>query len=92
MRLAFAAALRLGPATGTVRDAFQYKGRERVRIADAPDVFLDAKHGSGGTVCPRERFVRRRRPLQRFLKILKTHRGADGYHPAGLDPLPQSTG
>jgi tetratricopeptide (TPR) repeat protein len=67
--------------------------RERVRIRSAPAEFLDA--GSKVEVCPRERFVGRRRPLQRCLQVLKSYPGepkhAEGVLIHGMGGLGKSS-
>ncbi|MBI3272434.1 MAG: tetratricopeptide repeat protein [Planctomycetes bacterium] len=51
--------------------------RESVRIREAAQEFLDA--GSKMEVCKRERFVGRRRPLQRCLRVLRNRQGDPGH-------------
>jgi hypothetical protein len=53
------------------------KGRERLRIRPAHTEFLDA--GSKGEVCPRDRFVGRRRAIQRCLRVLRSREGDADY-------------
>lgn len=52
------------------------KARERVYMREARLAFLDA--GSKREVCPRDRFVGRRRALQRCLRALKSVSGEEG--------------
>jgi len=53
-------------------------GRARIAIRQAKQEFLDA--GSKSEVCPPDRFVGRRRALQRCLKTLRSVEGDDAYH------------
>ncbi|MEE8170152.1 MAG: CHAT domain-containing protein, partial [Phycisphaerae bacterium] len=53
------------------------KGRARLQLRQAQVEFLDA--GSRGEVCPREKFVGRRRPIQRCLRVLRSKQGSDEY-------------
>jgi len=53
------------------------KGRARLKIREAQTEFLDA--GAKVEVCPAERFVGRRRPLQRCLRVLRSAQGQQGY-------------
>jgi tetratricopeptide (TPR) repeat protein len=54
------------------------KGRARIALRQADQEFLDA--GAKSEVCPRNRFVGRRRALQRCLKVLRSVEGDDLYH------------
>jgi tetratricopeptide (TPR) repeat protein len=54
------------------------KGRARIALRQARQEFLDA--GAKSEVCPRGRFVGRRRALQRCLKVLRSVEGDDVYH------------
>jgi tetratricopeptide (TPR) repeat protein len=55
-------------------------GRKRLVIRPADKEFLDAKAHQTGEVCPRERFVGRRRALQRTLRVLVSHQPDAEYH------------
>lgn len=56
------------------------RGRERLVIRPADKEFLDAKAPGKGEVCPRERFVGRRRALQRSLRVLASRQQDADYH------------
>ncbi|MDG4560930.1 MAG: CHAT domain-containing protein [Candidatus Competibacter sp.] len=53
------------------------KGRAPLMVREARAEFLDA--AGKVEVCPRDRFVGRRRPLQRCLRVLKSFAGEDCY-------------
>ncbi len=54
------------------------RGRARIALRQARQEFLDA--GAKSEVCPRGRFVGRRRALQRCLQVLRSVEGDDNYH------------
>ncbi|HEX7242657.1 MAG TPA: CHAT domain-containing protein, partial [Longimicrobiaceae bacterium] len=52
------------------------RGRQRLPVREAATEFIDAGKVE---VCSRERFVGRRRPIQRCLRVLESYEGEEGY-------------